>query len=409
MALDIAAIRSQFPALTREVGGQPAVFFDGPAGSQVPGRVIDAVADVYRRCNANSHGAFVTSRESDQSVIAASEKAAALFGVDRPEEVVFGANMTTMTLALSRSLARTWRAGDKVLVTRLDHDANVTPWVLAARDAGAEITRVGFRRSDCTLDLDEVLEAIDERTRLVAVGAASNATGTVNPITAIAERAHQVGAEVFVDAVHYAPHRLLDAQAWDADYIACSAYKFFGPHVGLLWGRAPRFAELPAYQVRPAGDALPDRWATGTNNLEGIAGTAAAIDYLADLSGEPDGDLRARLESAYQQIRAHEDHLTARLLGGLAGIAGVTVWGISDLDRLDERVATISITCRDKPAAELAAHLGERGIFVWDGHFYAVDVVEHLGLEPDGMVRIGLLHYNTEAEVDRLLEELAAI
>ena len=409
MALDVDSVRAQFPALSREVGGKPAVFFDGPAGSQVPERVIDAVVDVYRRCNANSHGAFVTSRESDQSVVAAGERAAALVNAERPEEVVFGANMTTLTFALSRSLARGWRSGDKVLVTRLDHDANVTPWVMAARDAGAEITRVGFRRSDCTLDLDEVFEAIDERTRLVAVGAASNATGTVNPITAIAERAHQVGAELFVDAVHYAPHRLPDVQAWNADYMACSAYKFFGPHVGLLWGKSPRFAELPAYQVRPAGDALPDRWATGTSNLEGLAGTTAAIDYLADLSGETEGPLRGRLESAYQVIREHEDALTARMLEGLANIAGVTVWGITDLDRLDERVATVSITVRDKPAAEVAAHLGERGIFVWDGHFYAVDVIEHLGLEPEGMVRIGLLHYNTAAEVDRLLEELAAI
>jgi cysteine desulfurase family protein (TIGR01976 family) len=408
VALDIEAIRAQFPALARTVGDRPAVFFDGPAGSQVPQRVIDAVSDTYRHRNANSKGHFAVSRESDAAISAAVETIAAFVNAERPEEIAFGANMTTLTLALSRSLGATWKPGDKVLVTRLDHDANVTPWVLAARDAGAEVTRVGFRKKDCTLDLDEVVDAIDERTRLVAVGAASNATGTINPIAAIAERAREVGAELFVDAVHYAPHRLPDVQAWDADYMACSAYKFFGPHIGVLWGKAPRFAEIPAYQVRAAGDELPWRWWTGTANLEGIAGAAAAVDYLAGLGGDG-GGLRARLERAYERIRAHEDRLTARLLGGLAEIGAVTVHGIDDLDRLDERVATISITHRSMAAPALARHLGDRGIFVWDGHFYAVDVVDHLGLEPDGMVRVGLLHYNTEAEVDRLLDELRAI
>lgn len=408
MPLDVAAIRARFPALERRVGDRPAVFFDGPAGSQVPESVIEAVTDVYRRCNANSHGHFATSRESDQMVGAARAAAATFLGAGEPDSIVFGANMTTLALALGRSLGATWKPGDQIVVTRLDHDANVTPWALAARDAGAEVVTVGFRRSDATLDLDEIAAAIGERTRLVAVGAASNATGTVNPVAEITALAHQAGAEVFVDAVHYAPHRLPDAAAWDADYVACSAYKFFGPHVGILWGRSPRFAELPAYQVRAAGDALPDRWSTGTGNLEGIAGTAAAIEYIAGLSGQA-GDLRARLAASYALIREHEDALTGRLLAGLASIDGISVWGIDDLGRLGERVATVSITCASMPAPALARHLGERGIFVWDGHFYALDVIDHLGLAPDGMVRIGLLHYNTAAEVDRLLGELAAI
>jgi cysteine desulfurase family protein (TIGR01976 family) len=409
MSLDLAAIRAQFPALARRVGDRPAVFFDGPAGSQVPESVIDAVAEVYRHCNANSHGHFATSRESDARIEAARAAAAAFLGVARPEEIAFGANMTTLTLSLSRSLGATWKRGDQVIVTRLDHDANVTPWVLAARDAGAEIVHVGFRREDATLDVDEIAAAIGERTRLVAIGAASNATGTINPVAEIAALAHRAGAEVFVDAVHHAPHRLPDVAAWGADYMACSAYKFFGPHVGILWGRAPRFAELPAYQVRAAGDELPGRWSTGTSNLEGIAGTAAAIEYLAGLAGESDGDLRSRLAASYALIGEHEEAMTRRLLAGLAAIDGVTVWGIRDLDRLGERVATVSITCASMSATELARHLGDAGIFVWDGHFYALDAVDHLGLAPGGMVRIGLLHYNTAAEVDRLLEELARI
>lgn len=408
MSLDVEAVRARFPALQREVGGRPAVFFDGPAGSQVPESVIEAVAGVYRRCNANSHGHFATSRESDAMVEEARAAAAAFIGAGRPDEIVFGANMTTLALSLSRSLGATWEPGDQVVVTRLDHDANVTPWVLAARDAGAEVVTVGFRRRDATLDLDEIAAVINERTRLVAIGAASNATGTVNPVAEIAALAHAAGAEVFVDAVHHAPHRLPDVEAWGADYTACSAYKFFGPHLGILWGRSPRFAELPVYQARAAGDALPDRWSTGTHNLEGIAGTAAAIEYLAGLGGG-DGELRDRLEASYALIREHEEALTRRLLAGLAAIDGVRVWGIADLDRPGERVATISITCDAMGAPALARHLGERGIFVWDGHFYALDVIEHLGLAPDGMVRIGLLHYNTAAEVDRLLEELAAL
>ena len=408
MPLDLPAIRARFPALERRVGDRPAVFFDGPAGSQVPAPVIDAVAEVYRHCNANSHGHFATSRESDARIEAARAAVAAFAGVERPEELAFGANMTTLTLSLSRSLGATWRPGDQVVVTRLDHDANVTPWVLAARDAGAEIVTVGFRREDTTLDLDELAAAIGERTRLVAIGAASNATGTINPVAEIAALAHRAGAEVFVDAVHYAPHRLPDVVAWGADYMACSAYKFFGPHVGILWGRSKRMAELPAYQVRAAGDALPGRWSTGTSNLEGIAGTAAAIEYLAGLAGES-GALRNRLAASYALIGEHEEALTRRLLSGLAAIEGVTVWGIRDLDRLGERVATVSITCDSMRATELARHLGDRGIFVWDGHFYALGVIDHLGLAPDGMVRIGLLHYNTAAEVDRLLEELAEL
>lgn len=408
MSFDVGAVRARFPSLARTVGDEPAVFFDGPAGSQVPRDVIDAMAGYLATSNANGGGSFVTSLESDQLVVRAQRAVADLIGAAESEAVVFGANMTTLTFALSRTLARTWEPGDEVVVTRLDHDANVTPWVLAARDAGAVIKKVGFRRDDCTLDLEELAAAIGPRTRLVAVGAASNATGTVNPVAEIGALCRAAGAELFVDAVHYAPHRLVDVEAWGCDYAACSAYKFFGPHVGILWGRQPRFAELPCYQVRPAGDALPGRWMTGTTNFEGVAGTLAAVDYMAGLGGA-DGPARHRLTAAYERTAAHERALTDRLLAGLSELEAVTVWGIADRDRLDERVATVAITHARRSPREIAAELGERGIFVWAGHFYAVEVTAHLGLDPDGVVRIGLLHYNTTAEVDRLLAALASL
>jgi cysteine desulfurase family protein (TIGR01976 family) len=406
--LDIEHIRRQFPALAREMNGQPLVYFDGPAGSQVPSSVAAAVSGYLLRMNANHGGVFATSRESDALLDQAHQAVADFLGAEDPHEVIFGPNMTTLTFALSRSLARTWKAGDEVVVTQLDHDANIAPWVLAARDAGATVRQVAVRHDDCTLDFEDSRRQLSSRTRLVAVGCASNAVGTINPIRELVRQARDVGALVFLDAVHFAPHALIDAKAWDCDFLACSAYKFFGPHVGILWGRRALLERLEAYKVRPASNDLPGKWMTGTQNHEGIAGVLAAIDYLAGLSRE----IRSRrqaLRSAFEAIVGYEGKLVARLLRGLAELPIIRVWGISDPTRLHERVPTVAITHSRLRAIEVAEFLAQRGIFVWHGNFYALALTEALGLEPDGLVRIGLLHYNTAEEVDRLLSALAEL
>lgn len=410
-ALDVAACRRQFPALAREFDGKPAVYFDGPAGSQTPRRVMDAMVAYMSERNANHGGLFPTSRESDAMLDDARAAAADLLGAKNPREIVFGANMTTLTFALSRALARTWQPGDEIVVTRLDHDANFTPWTLAARDAGATVKHVDVRANDCTLDLDDLQAKLSPRTRLVAVGCASNAVGTVNPVAQITSMAHKVGAQVFLDAVHYAPHRLLDVAGWGSDYLACSAYKFFGPHVGVLWGREQLLASLPAYKVRPASDEVPDRWMTGTQNHEGIAGTLAAIEYLAELGrgASPGLSRRHALIAAFARIHAHENQLAERMLAGLAQLPEIRVWGITDPAKFADRVPTFGVSHARLSPTEIAERLGAQGIFVWHGNFYALPLTEALGLEPAGLVRIGLLHYNTVEEIDRLLAALAAL
>jgi len=316
--------------------------------------------------------------------------------------------MTTLTLGLARAMTRVWSAGDEIVVSRMEHDANYTPWVQAARDSGATLRHIEVARESCTLDLDSLDAALNEHTRLVAVGAASNMVGTVNPVCEIVARAHAVGAHVFVDAVHYAPHRLIDVAGWGADFVSCSAYKFFGPHVGILWGRRCRLEELPVYKLRPASDRLPDRWMTGTQNHEGIAGALAAVDYLANLGrslgSEEAVDRRVALRVAYDAITEYEGRLIARLLKGLAAIPEITVWGITDEGHLDHRLPTISLTHDRIETEDLARQLGELGIFAWHGNYYALELTEALGLEPQGMVRLGLVHYNTMQEVERVIE-----
>jgi len=408
----VAQLRAQFPALSRAIEGQVPIYFDGPAGSQVPQCVADAVSTYLTTINANHGGVFATSRASDALLDEAHAALADFVGSDDPDSIAFGANMTTLTLALSRALGRTWRPGDEVIVTRLDHDANVTPWVLAARDAGARVLQVDIRAEDCTLDLADLEARLSSRTRLVAVGAASNAVGTINPIAEIARRAHAVGAPLFVDAVHYAPHRSIDVQDWDCDFLACSAYKFFGPHVGVLWGRRELLAELPAYKLRPASDELPGRWMTGTQNHEGIAGALAAVGYLADLGRSVATDAahrRGALCAAFEAISAYETLLAGELLAGLKSIPEVKVWGITDESRLGQRVPTVAITHERLSPREVAEYLADRGIYVWHGNFYALPLTEALGLEPAGLVRIGLLHYNQRDEVRRLLAALEAL
>jgi cysteine desulfurase family protein (TIGR01976 family) len=402
--------RRQFPALSRRVGDRPAAYFDGPGGTQVPQRVIDAVSHYLAHTNANHGGRFATSIESDRLLEAAHAGLADFLGTDDPRTVVFGQNMTSLTLALSRSLARGWKAGDEIVMTRLDHDANVTPWILAARDAGAVVRFAGIRSEDCTLDLDELRHLINERTRLVAVGCASNATGGINPVRDICGWAHAVGAQVFLDAVHFAPHGLIDVQAWGCDFLACSAYKFFGPHVGILWGRRELLERLDAYKVRPAPSELPGKWMTGTQSHEAIAGALAAVEYLADLgrllAGNDMLSRRAALREMYREVGTYERELTRRLLAGLADIPAIQVYGITEPTRFDERFATVSFTHERFTSAQMAERLGRQGLFAWHGNYYALNLTETLDLEPEGMLRIGLVHYNTFAEVERLIEAL---
>jgi len=413
--LDMAKIRRQFPALTRTLDGRPVIFFDGPAGSQVPQRVIDAVGQYLARTNANHGGLFATSRESDSVLDEAHRAMADFVGTDDPDTIVFGANMTSLTFALSRALARTWQPGDEVLVSRLDHDANFTPWILAARDANATVRQIAINAADCTLDMDDLAAKLSPQTRLVAVGCAANATGTINPVAEIIQAAHRLGALVFLDAVHYAPHALPDVAAWDCDFLVCSAYKFFGPHVGVLWGRRELLTGLPAYKVRPAPDDIPGRWMTGTQNHEGIAGTLAAVEYLADLgrsclaNSAESVDRRTALKAAFQNITSYERALVATMLAGLAELPSVRIWGIADENRLDHRVPTVAITHDRMRPCELAQYLSDRGIFVWHGNFYAQPLTEALDLEPEGMVRIGILHYNTEEEARRFLGVMAEL
>ena len=409
---DLESVRSQFPAFNRTVEGHPVVFLDGAAGSQVPSRVAEAVSGYLIGTNANHGGPFATSVESDAMLDAAHQAAADFLGTADPDTVAFGANMTTLTLAVSRALSSTWQPGDRILVSRLDHDANVTPWTLAAHDAGVAVDHIDIHPDTATLDLDTLHDRITDSTRLVAVGAASNLSGSINPVTEITQAAHRVGALVFVDAVHLAPHRLLNVEAWDCDLLACSAYKFFGPHVGLLWGRRNLLESLKAYKLRPASNQLPDKWMTGTGNHEGIAGVGEAIEYLADLGRGVDPTAESRrqaLATAFRAIGNHERELSLGLLDGLVRLPGVTIHGITDADLIDQRVATYSITHDQLSPGELAEHLARRGIFTWAGNHYALPVTEALGLEPGGTLRISALHYNTLEEIERTISALGDV
>lgn len=400
-------VRVQFPALQRAWNGHQVAYFDGPAGSQVPRSVIDAVSRYLRDSNANRGAPFVTSRMTDEIIERAQQAVTDLLGSDDPRTTVFGPNMTTLTLALSRALARTWQRGDEIIVSRLDHDANVTPWVLAARDAGAVVRWIDVNLDDCTLDWESFESQICERTKLVAVGYASNAVGTINPVRRLCETASGVGALTFIDAVHFAPHGLIDVEELRCDFLVCSAYKFFGPHVGVLWGRRELLEGLTPYKLRPSPDTLPDRWMTGTQNHEGIAGVRAAIDYVGGIAdAAAHTSRRSRLHASFGVISRYERELVQRLLEGLNTLPGIHIWGITDPARFDERVPTVSLTNDRLTPGEIAESLAQEGLFVWPGNHYALPFTEAAGLEPHGTLRIGLLHYNTPEEVDRLLDAL---
>jgi cysteine desulfurase family protein (TIGR01976 family) len=409
---EVAQLRSQFPALSKQVAGRSAVFLDGPAGTQVPQCVIDAIVHYLTTHNANHGGQFQTSIESDAVVDEAHRAAADLVGSSDPGTIAFGANMTSLTFALSRALARTWQPGDEVVLSRLEHDANFTPWVLAARDSGATVRYIDIDPADCTLKVEQYADVINDRTRLVAVGCASNAVGTINPVKQICQWARQAGALSFLDAVHYAPHGLMDVTDWGCDFLACSAYKFFGPHVGILYGRRALLESIQPYKLRTAPNDLPGRWMTGTQNFECLAGTLAAIDYLADIGrmGQSEALTRRQaLQRSFDRIGRYERAVLRPLLEGLSEISDVRIWGISDPGRSSERCPTLSITHRRMAPKDLARRLGEAGIFVWHGNYYALPLTEQLGVEPEGMVRIGIAHYNTPAEISRLLETLKSL
>lgn len=416
MTLELDKIRSRFPALR-----QPVIFFDNPGGTQIAQPALDRMHDYLVRCNANHGGAFRTSRESDAVVDEARAAAADFYNAARPEEIIFGANMTSLTFALSRAIARTWQAEDEIVVTRLDHDANITPWVMAAQERGCVVRWVDFHPEDGTLDLDSFKQALQGRPRLVAFGYASNALGTINPVAELTRWAHEAGAWVYIDAVQYAPHGPIDVQALGCDFLVASSYKFFGPHVGVLYGRYDLLDELSAYKVRPAPSDPPGKFETGTGNFEGYAGVLGALEYLEwvgetfgqdyiERYGEHFGGRRLRLKQAMAAIRAYEYELSRALLDVLEETPGVTIYGLTDRRRLEQRLPTVSFTLKGRHPRQVAEALDEHNIFVWDGNYYALAVAERLGVEErGGMVRVGAVHYNTLQEVERLGEALRKI
>ncbi|MBB5715695.1 cysteine desulfurase-like protein [Sphingomonas aerophila] len=410
MTFPIDAVRARFPALSVTDGGQPRIYFDAPGGTQACVDAIQAMAGHLLGGTANAGGRFATSITTDATTRAAHAAMADLLGGE-PDEIAFGPNMTTLTLSLSRALARDWREGDEVVLTRLDHDANVAPWLLAAQDRDVTVRWLPFDADTGRLCLDQLPGLLNDRTRLVAVGGASNALGTLNDLPTIVSLVRQHSpALVFVDAVQSVPHIAVDVRAIGCDFLACSPYKFFGPHAGVLWGRAERWGALSAYKVRPAATwPAAIRLETGTPSFEAQAGTLATIEYLAWLGGELGGGTsrRDRLVAAMEGCVAYERELGDRLLAGLRRLNSVRLYGP---DTVDGRVPTFAFTVAGHSPGDVAQHLADRGIFAWSGHFYAVEAVAALGLEETGgLVRVGLCHYNTAAEVDRLLEALAEL
>ena len=404
--LDLQAVRRQFPALSRKVEGQPVVYLDNPAGTQVPQRVIDRTAEYWRTMNANRGSAFVTSEETEALLADVRGAAAVFLNAASADEIVFGANMTTLTFAVSRAIGRGLRPGDEILVTRLEHDGNVSPW-LSLQEQGVVVRFVDIAVPECTLDMDDFKRQLGPRTRLVAVTHASNAVGTIPDLKAISHAAHAVGAWVWVDAVHYGPHGPIDVRAIDCDFLVCSSYKFYGPHQGLLYGRRELLQRLRPYKVRPSSDEVPTRWETGTQNHECLAGMLGAFEYLAELGGA-DRVIRPAVEAAMDRIRSHERALAARLIDGLRQIPGITLFGITAPEELDRRAPTVSLTWPPHRPEAVARWLASHQVFVTHGDHYATELMTKLGLvDEGGTLRIGIAHYNTASEVDLVLELLA--
>jgi len=416
MTLDSNRIRAEFPSLDR-----PAIFFDNPGGTQIARQSAGRIQKYLLECNANHDGAFKTSRDSDAMLDQAHQAMADMLNASRREEIVFGANMTTLTLSLSRALARTFNPGDEIVVTRLDHDANISPWLLAAEDRGCKITWVDFDVEDCTLKLDDFERALARKPKLVAFGYASNAVGTINPVHQLTRMAHEAGALVYVDAVQYAPHGPIDVQDMGCDFLVCSAYKFFGPHAGILYGRYDLLDGLKAYKVRPAPALPPGKFETGTQNHEGIAGVLGAVEYLAWVGETFGGEGEAWREAGFSgqklsvhkglaAIRSYEMDLSRALIEAIESVPGTRIYGITDPKRLDQRVPTVSFRLEGKHPRAIAEALGNEGFYVWDGNYYALAVTDRLGIETSGgMVRVGAAHYNTVDEVARFGEALKKV
>ncbi len=402
---NVDEVRSHFPALASD-----DIYFDNPGGTQVAREVMERMQHYFEHNNANHGGAFRTSRDSDAIVAEARQAVAAFLHASRPEEIVFGQNMTSLTLHISRSIARTLHAGDEIVVTRLDHDANIAPWLLIAEDRGCTMRWVDIDPDDCTLDMEDMQRQITPRTKLVAVGYASNAVGTINDVKRAIELAHSVGALCFIDAVQYAPHKLIDVQALDCDFLACSAYKFFGPHTGILYGKYELLDKLTAYKVRPSGDLPPDKFETGTQSFESIAAILGAMDYFAWLGkqfGGESGPMSKALRKGIEVIDAYELQLNSALLEGLSSVSGLHIRGITDPQKMGQRVPTFSFTLEGWNPLAVAEKLAQEHINVWDGNYYAVEVMKRLGLEEQGgMVRVGLTHYNTFGEIEKLVSAL---
>ena len=416
MPIDPHKVRHHFPALLRK-----EVYLDNPGGTQTVKNSLDRVLEYLIEYNANHEGVFATSRHSDE-VIARSRAAMAEFlNAGRPEEIIFGQNMTTLAFHLSRSLLRRFQPGETVVVTRLDHDANISPWLLMAEDRGLNVEWVDFHPADGTLDMDSLKKALEKKPCLVSVGYASNALGTINPVDEITALAHQAGALVFIDAVHYAPHGPIDVRATGCDFLACSSYKFFGPHMGILYGRADLLEKLFAYKVRPAADSLPTKFETGTQNHEAIAGLLGTLEYFEGLGREFGKDLAVALGARYQgrpllfkqamgAVKAYEKDLSRALIKAIQDVPGTTIYGPTDLQRLDERAPTLAFRLGDKAPRTIAEEMDKDGLFVWDGNYYALEVTRRLGVEDKGgMVRVGAVHYNTLDEIARFGKSLARI
>ncbi len=406
---DPIPLRAQFPALQLQVNGKTAVYLDGPGGTQVPQSVIDATSNYLSHGGSNSGGPFLTSHYSDEITEAARQAMKDFYNARRPEEIVFGQNMTSLTFSMSRAIARTWQPGDEIVVTRLDHDANISPWLLAAEDRGVTVHWLDFDPTDCTLRLDTLPDLLNEKTRLVAITYASNAVGSITHVKRAVQMIHEAGALTYVDSVHYAPHGLIDVQDLDCDFLVASVYKFFGHHVGALYGKYEHLAGLTAYKVRPASNTPPGKWETGTQSFESQAGVTAAVDYIASIGGD-EGTRRERLVRAMSAMKQHEMALSEHFLSGAAQIPGLRVYGITDVENLENRTPTFAVSLAGYTPKDVATKLGEQGVFVWHGDYYAVAVMERLGLQDKGgLVRIGFVHYNTIDEVDRVLAALTAL
>jgi len=410
-AINLPWIRAQFPSLMQTVNGNPSVFLDGPGGTQVPQSVIDAMSGYLKTNNANTHGAYATSRRTDEMIASARAAMADFLNCDS-DEIVLGQNMTTLTYAISRSIGRDLRPGDEIVLTYLDHDANISPW-RALEEGGVSVRFVEINRENCTLDMTDLARKLTKRTKLVAVGYASNAVGTINDVREITRLAHQMGALTYIDAVHYAPHAAIDVRALDCDFLVCSTYKFFGPHMGVLYGKREHLKRLAPYKVRANTDEIPNCWEWGTLNHECIAGIGACVDYIASIGRQVEPEVSSRRQAvlaAYAAIREQEHRLMGTLMTGLMAIPSLRLYGITEARQFDQRCPTVALRVSDHAPGELAEMLGERGFFTWHGNFYALNLTEKLGVEKDGgFLRIGLTHYNTDEEVTRLLSALREI